>query len=135
MENPIQFTIVKDVPLYSSGAFCAIIVENNGESPTTVMPQKNRKRSIKIAELPDKNKGEKMQQMHEDNNKMKAILTGLNLCESRPLKTQDTPPEAIIRKENNEVLKLAALGKWVLWIVSITGTNAQNVYSSHMCPK
>ncbi len=43
MENPIQFTIVSEVPLDSSGALCATNVENRGESAITVTLQTNKK--------------------------------------------------------------------------------------------
>lgn len=51
MENPIQFTIVKEVPLESSAAVCATKVENKGESAITEIPQMNRKVTNKIDEL------------------------------------------------------------------------------------
>ena len=41
--KPIQFTIVKAVPLFFEGAFFATNVENSGESAITTIPQKIRK--------------------------------------------------------------------------------------------
>ena len=52
IKNPIEFTIVNAVPFNSTGAFCATKVENNGESAITTIPQKKRKTSNKIWELP-----------------------------------------------------------------------------------
>ena len=37
--NPIQFTMVSPVPLYSAGAAVATIDENCGESEITTIPQ------------------------------------------------------------------------------------------------
>ena len=51
MENPMQFTIVKEVPLDSSGAFCATNVEKRGESAITTNPQKKRKGTSVKTEL------------------------------------------------------------------------------------
>ena len=39
MANPIQFTMVSPVPLYSAGAAVATIDENCGESEITTIPQ------------------------------------------------------------------------------------------------
>ena len=59
--NPIQLTTVSEVPLDSTGAFCATNVENKGESAMTTNPQKNKK--TKKTELEDwlKNTGDKRQ--------------------------------------------------------------------------
>ena len=43
IEKPIQFTIVKAVPLSLEGAFRATKVENKGESAITTIPQKIKK--------------------------------------------------------------------------------------------
>ena len=76
MAKPIQFTIVKDVPLDASGAFWATKVENNGESATTTIPQKNRKINKTILELWDKKMGEIRQQKHEADRAIVAIILG-----------------------------------------------------------
>jgi hypothetical protein len=44
IENPMQFTMVSDVPRDAAGAFCAIKLENNGESAITENPQINKKK-------------------------------------------------------------------------------------------
>ena len=41
MANPIQFTMVNELPLIALGAFCATRVENKGESAITENPQIN----------------------------------------------------------------------------------------------
>ena len=99
MENPMQLTMVKDVPLVSSGALCAIKVENKGESAITTSPQLNRNRSSKKAELFNKKSGENIQNRPDKNSEIIAIFLGLNFWESKPLKTQATPPKAMIRNE------------------------------------
>ena len=43
IENPIQFTMVKAVPLILASALFATKVENRGESAITTNPQKKRK--------------------------------------------------------------------------------------------
>ena len=43
IEKPIQFTIVKAVPLLFTGAFLATNVEKSGESAITTIPQKIKK--------------------------------------------------------------------------------------------
>ena len=48
--KPIDVTIVKAVPVFSTGADCATRVENCGESEATVNPQirsSNKKYSLK----------------------------------------------------------------------------------------
>ena len=65
IEKPMQFTIVIAVPLSDSGAFCAIKVENNGESAMTTNPQKSRKRIKSILFSIRKNKGVAKQHAQE----------------------------------------------------------------------
>ena len=48
IENPIQFTIVRAVPLNSGDALWATKVENRGESAMTTMPQKSRKANTMV---------------------------------------------------------------------------------------
>lgn len=70
--KPIQFTIVSAVALDSAGAFCAISVENKGESATTAIPQISKK-AIKIGAVAIvKTKGESKQQQPDINNEMRA---------------------------------------------------------------
>ena len=68
IENPIQFTIVKDVPIVSPGALRATRVENMGESAITTSPQNIRKVTRTITELLNKISGEIIQQMKDKNN-------------------------------------------------------------------
>lgn len=42
--NPMQLTMVSEVPFESDGAFCATSVENIGESAVTANPQIKRKK-------------------------------------------------------------------------------------------
>ena len=51
IEKPIQFTMVKAVPLNLGIAFCATSVENKGESAMTTIPQNNKKPKNKYCEL------------------------------------------------------------------------------------
>ncbi len=104
MENPMQFTIVSDVPLDSSGAFCATNVENNGESAITTNPQKIRNSINVMTEELNKNRGEIRQHEHDSNNESVAIFFTPNFCESNPLKTHASPPDAIIINENSGML-------------------------------
>ena len=72
--NPIQFTIVNEVPLDSSATFCATSVEKSGESAITTNPQKNKKAISTVEELFNKNNGESKQQQQDRNNAMVAIF-------------------------------------------------------------
>ena len=101
MEKPMQFTIVKDVPLDSSGAFCATKVENKGESAITTNPQKKRNKISSVTELLNNNNGEAKQHRKESKSEMVASFFTLKVCESRPLITQASPPEAMIRNDSN----------------------------------
>src|SRR5205809_5274931 len=101
--KPIQFTIVNDVPLDSSATFCATSVANNGESAITTNPQKNKKTTSAVEELLNKNNGESKQQQQDRNNAMVAIFFAPKRCESIPLAAQARAPEAMIKKESNEI--------------------------------
>jgi len=103
--NPIQFTIVNEVPRDSSGAFCAITVENRGESAITTRPQKNKNRSNTESTPLNRNSGENKQQRQERNSDTVAIFFGGNFCESNPLTTQASPPEAIIVNDRKGTFK------------------------------
>ena len=76
MANPMQFTIVSEVPLDSSGAFCATSVENSGESAVTASPQSNRNVNRIGKEFQDKKRGEQRQHKPDKNNAMVAIFWG-----------------------------------------------------------
>ena len=64
IENPIQLTMVKAVPLVSGAVFFAIKVEKRGESPMTANPQ-ILKKVINAVEGKSKMKGEIQQQIPE----------------------------------------------------------------------
>ena len=74
MENPMQFTIVREVPLDSSGALCATRVENKGESAITTSAQMNKKVKNKTSEFKNKKKGETMQHKKDKHNAVVAIF-------------------------------------------------------------
>ena len=79
IENPIQFTMVKAVPLSFLGAFCATKVENRAESAITTIPQKSKK-SRKIVSFDIRKKsGETKQQIQESKSTEKAVLLVPNL--------------------------------------------------------
>lgn len=134
MENPMQFTIVKDAPLDSSGAFCATSVEKRGESAMTTSPQKKRKATIAKAELFNKKNGERIQQHPDRNNEIAATFFVPKNCEMDPLTIQARLPDPIIKKDKNGVFSVSA-ALCFCQFASITGTNAQNAYNSHIWPK
>ena len=106
MENPMQFTMVREVPFISSRAFCATNVENKGESAMTTIPQKKRNVMSTGAEGLNRKMGENRQHRQDRNNDIMAILFVPKCSESKPLITQAIPPVAITRKEKNEMSKL-----------------------------
>ena len=106
MENPIQFTIVNEVPLDSSATFCAISVEKSGESAMTTNPQKNKKLISIPVELLNKNKGESKQQQQDRNNAMVAIFFAPKRCEIIPPAAQAKAPDAMIKKDKKEISSL-----------------------------
>ena len=80
IENPIQFSMVKAVPLSFSGVFCATKVENIAESAITIIPQKSKK-SRKIVPFDTRKKsGETKQQIQESKSTEKAVLLVPNLA-------------------------------------------------------
>ena len=72
--NPMQFTIVREVPLDSSGAFCATRVENRGESAMTTNPQKNKKLIKRTTEWEKRKSGEIIQHKQDKNNATVAVF-------------------------------------------------------------
>jgi hypothetical protein len=68
IENPIQFTIVSAVPFDSATVFCAIRVENKGESAITTIPQNIREKIKNQMESMKKSKGEKRQHVPDRSN-------------------------------------------------------------------
>src|SRR5215211_691213 len=103
IENPIQLTIVSEVPLSSAGAFWATRVENRGESAMTTKLQKNRKVISVGNELLKSNNGESRQHTQESDRAMVAIFFVPKYCESIPLATHANPPKAMIRKDSNGI--------------------------------
>ena len=104
--KPIQFTMVSEVPLVLSGAFCATSVENKGESAITTHPQKKRKQSKPATGAFTNISGESKQQEPDKNKQIDAIFFAPNNCERNPLNTQAILPPPIIRKDNNGIDKL-----------------------------
>ncbi len=106
IEKPIQFTMVSEVPRDSTGAFCATNVENRGESAITEIPQTKRKTMNKTYDGENKKSGEVTQHIQDINKDIVAIFLAPNDCEIIPPKTQAIAPEAMIKKDNNETLRL-----------------------------
>ena len=103
--NPIQLTIVREVPLDAGGAVCAINVENNGESAITESPQMN-KNAITDMTLPESRKiGDNKQQVPEIINEKKAIRRAPNFIEIMPLTTQSKAPLAMIKNDHKGIFK------------------------------
>lgn len=65
MLNPIQFTIVRAVPLFSAGADCATNVASIGESAITANPHISRNEMNKGNDSMTKKKGESKQHKNE----------------------------------------------------------------------
>lgn len=74
MAKPIEFTIVRAVPLDAAGALFATNVENRGESATTVRPQKIRNATSKMFEPARKISGDSKQQKPERKRAVPAVL-------------------------------------------------------------
>ncbi len=66
--------MVKAVPLSFSGAFCAIKVENSGESAITTIPQKSKKSTKIVSFATRKKSGAIKQQIQESKSIEKAAL-------------------------------------------------------------
>lgn len=81
IEKPMQFTMVKAVPLSLEGAFLATKVENKGESAITTIPQKTKK-AIKRYSLEKLNiKGDIIQHKQDAKRKLKAVFLTPKICE------------------------------------------------------
>ena len=106
MENPVQLTMVSEVPLNSSATFCATNVENKGESAITTNPQKNKKASSKGADVVNKKNGDSRQHKQDRNKAIVAIFFAPKRCDSNPLAAQARAPQAIIKNDKNEIFKL-----------------------------
>lgn len=74
IENPMQFTIVRAVPLSSTGALWATIVEKSGESVMTVIPQKSKKTRNRFPYGMVNASGEMRQQHPERKSAVEAIF-------------------------------------------------------------
>ena len=84
MLKPMQLTMVSEVPLDISGAFCATNVENKGESAITTTPQKNRKVNNNGTELTNKNNGDTKQHIQDNNKDAIAVLFTPRYCDRYP---------------------------------------------------
>ena len=108
----MQLTNVNEVPLNISGACLATREEKSGESAVPNKPQQNRKIRKTYTELLNRKIGESKQHKPESANAMVAILLAPNFCEIKPAIIQEIPPEAIIKKENNDTLS-----EFVGWVL------------------
>lgn len=99
IKKPIQLAMVRLVPFKCAGAFCAINVENSGESATTTIPQKIKMQTINAVDPIWKRIGERMQQKQERDRNSNANFLILYFLERRPLMIHATLPDAIIRKD------------------------------------
>ena len=103
--NPMQLTIVSDVPLAAAGALRATNVENKGESAATVSPHTKRKVIRAPGAAANRNSGDTRQHMQDSTSDKLATFIVPKRCEIIPPKTQVTPPDAITRKDNKETLR------------------------------
>jgi len=87
----MQLVMVRAVPFNFGVALCATIVENNGESAMTTIPQNKRNRIKKVV-LISKSKGESKQQMHEANSAVTASREVPSLLENTPANTHPKLP-------------------------------------------
>ena len=132
MLNPRQLTIVNAVPVDSSGAVRATRVENCGESAMTSIPQIN-KYNRNIAGWNMGIKGENKQHRPDPSNAPKATRALPFRSARNPPTAQDIAPTPMIRNDHSDTERLALCVS--LKYSNMTGTNVQNAYSSHMCPK
>jgi hypothetical protein len=79
--NPMQLTMVRDVPLVLSSASAATRVENIGESAMTTIPQNEKNNSICSGCPADSTSGERRQQHPEANSAHLAVLPGPQILE------------------------------------------------------
>ena len=103
----MQLTMVSDVPLVFSGAFCAIKEENIGESAITKMPQRI-KNIIKRYGLEKRNSGDSKQHTPDENKETTAIFFGLKCCDKSPATTHDKAPHPMTINEVSATLRLAS---------------------------
>jgi len=78
--KPIQFTIVRAVPLSTDGAFLATKVEKRGESAMTTIPQKIRKAIKKKWDSALNIMPETRQQPQDRSNELNAIRLCPAVC-------------------------------------------------------
>ena len=81
MAKPMQFTMVRAVPLISAGAFWATKVEKSGESAMTTMPQNKRKPIKKGFDAQSKNTGDNRQHKPDKNRAVAAVILTPFSCE------------------------------------------------------
>ena len=104
MAKPMLITIVIAAPFTSGGACCAFNVENKGESAVTDIPHINKNTNNNGNDGFNKINGDNKQQQHDVANAIVAVLFVPNRCEIIPPNAQDTPPDAMMRKDKNDVL-------------------------------
>jgi hypothetical protein len=100
IENPMQLTMVNEVPLDLSGACCAINVENNGESAITANPHINKNTINTFNDCMKRKNGETIQHIQEMDNDAMAVFFTPKYCDSIPLHTQAIPPDAMMKNDN-----------------------------------
>jgi len=100
--------MVNDVPLISIGALFAIKVENNGESATTINPQKSKNAINKIIDELVINNGSSKQQSPEHDNAIKAALLVPIRSDIKPPKMHPRAPMAIIKKLSKGIFIVVA---------------------------
>lgn len=108
IENPMQFTMVRAVPLDSSGAFWATKVENRGESAITTSPQKNRNTTNRTGEFANRKRGESKQHKQDKRSEVVTIFFAGYRLEMSPLNTHANAPDPMIRNDNKETFSCAA---------------------------
>src|SRR5688572_6867468 len=121
--KPTQFAMVSAEPNSARGAFCALSVENCGESPTTTTPQKRRKaRNSGVGAW--KNIGDTAQHSPDAQSCTNATRALPVFSEILPPAAQPTKPAAMMQNDQNGTL--SSLGSVrAEWAASANGTNAQ----------
>ncbi len=126
--KPMQLTKVSTLPTASRGAFCAVSVENCGESPTTVTPQM-ASHSANTGSGAVSSRGASAQHSPLTPSCNAATRALPQRRTASPPIAQPTKPAAITANAAAGTSPAASR------VARIAGTSTQNVYSSHMWPK
>ena len=103
--KPIQFTMVKELPLKCGSTFWATNEENKGESAITIIPQKNKKPTITVDDECNKKKGESKQHAPDKHSAIAAGFFAPIYSDKIPPPTQANAPTAIIKKDKRGTLR------------------------------